>query len=364
MLWTQGSESDLFCYSDLYRVFVENHMSRSPLTFQYYNIIGNLPFALMHMMAFSSSLALMRTRMDMGTAGTTWETRGTHMPRPSRKRWCMIARPHACGRISPSCPPGFRLTEPGTPHVHAIPPRLAPSPSPRAHMFAHDHRTRAGARVDARASQPTKGLRMASRHAMLMQCGQKCAPSCAQAPAARDASAPPSGRPEERAGAQSPRPRARRREADHDVLGPRAPSPVTTSICASIAPASHGQQAATRLSPRSNTRACSHCTQAGARDDTRTSQGHKGLRRASARPRNMPSSCLRPAFARQRPHDPRPPGTHPNRCLTLPSRRPGFEVRGRAPGRQQLILVFLGLVRLTRMLLQHRRLDCSCAFSN
>ena len=124
---------------------------------------------------------------------------------------------------------------------------------------------------------------------------------------------------------------------------------ITTSMGASIAPASHGQRAAMRLSSRSSIRACIHCTQAGARDDTRTSQGQKGLRRASARPLDMPSSCLRPAFARQLSHDPRPPGTHPNRRPTLPRTRPGFEVMGRAPAQQMWILVFSGLVRLNRI---------------
>ena len=72
-------------------------------------------------MAFTSTPSPVRTRMDTGTARTTWETRGTHTPRLSRKRWCTSTSPHCCGHIISSRLPGFRPPEPRAPHVQRAP---------------------------------------------------------------------------------------------------------------------------------------------------------------------------------------------------------------------------------------------------
>ena len=178
-----------------------------------------------------------------------------------------------------------------------------------------------------------------------MHCGPKRAKSRARASAARPASEPPSDRPEETAEVGGPRPRARRSEADDGVLGRRAPWHEPTSMGASIAPASHGQREATRLSPRSIIRACNHCTQAGGRVDARGSQGHKGLKRASRHARITQKSCIPASTTRERAHDPLQPDTHLNRRRTLPKRGPKCGVIGRAPPSSKQILVFLGLVR-------------------
>ena len=117
----------------------------------------------------SSTLSLVRTRMDTGTAGTTWETRGTHTLRLSRKRWCTSACPQCCGHIIPSRLPGFRPPEPRTPHVQRAPTSCNDGSQPTnthertspSHTSTHtERRTRT-----ARPKGPPHGLSTCTDHA-------------------------------------------------------------------------------------------------------------------------------------------------------------------------------------------------------
>ena len=116
-------------------------------------------------MAFSSTPSLVRTRMDTGTARTTWETRGTHTLRLSRKRCCMSTCPHCCGLITPSRCLGSDLRNPGPHMSSALPHHATKVPSPQTDTNAHVHHAHRRARKGTRAQQGQKGLHMASRHA-------------------------------------------------------------------------------------------------------------------------------------------------------------------------------------------------------
>ena len=124
-------------------------------------------------MAFTSTPSPVRTRIDTGTARTTWETRGTHTPRRSRKRWYTSACPHCCGHISPSRSPGFRPPEPRAPHVCALPHHATKVPSPQTDTNAHVHRAcrhaRKVTRAQARPKRPPHGLSTCAGHAIRPQ---------------------------------------------------------------------------------------------------------------------------------------------------------------------------------------------------
>ena len=74
----------------------------------------------------------------------------------------------------------------------------------------------------------------------------------------------------------------------------------------------------------------------------------------------MHKSCIAASTTRQRAHDPLLPDTHLNRRRTLPRRWPKCGVIGRASPPSKLILVFLGLVRVSAFSqthVQHWRLE-------
>ena len=119
-------------------------------------------------MAFSSTPSLVRTRMDTGTARTTWETRGTHTLRLSRKCCCMSTCPHCCGLITPSRCLGSDLRNPGPHMSSALPHHATKVRSPQTDTNAHIHHAYRRARKGTRAQQGQKGLHMASRHGLIM----------------------------------------------------------------------------------------------------------------------------------------------------------------------------------------------------
>ena len=162
-------------------------------------------------MAFSSTPSLVRTRMDTGTARTTWETRGTHTPRLSRKRWCTSASPHCCGHIIPSRLPGFRPPEPRTPHVQRAPTSCNEGSQPtnrheRTRSSCTSTRTERHTRT-ARPKGPPHGLSTCSASCILPAIARDSAHDSPSAPLEAEPLCAP---PEERFEVRRRWPRARR----------------------------------------------------------------------------------------------------------------------------------------------------------
>ena len=103
--------------------------------------------------------------MDTGTARTTWETRGTHTPRPSRERWCTSASPHCCGHIIPSRLPGFRPPEPRTPHV-----QRAPSSCNKGSQSTNTHERTRASHTSTRTDRDTRTARLREPQTRLSTC--------------------------------------------------------------------------------------------------------------------------------------------------------------------------------------------------
>ena len=149
-------------------------------------IIGIREIARWASSRISSTPSLVGTRMDMGTARTTWETRGTHTPRLSRKRWCTNVCPYCCGHITPSRLPGFRPPEPRTPHVQRAPTSCNEGSQP---TNRHE-RTRASC-ISTRTESHTRTARPKGLHTRLSTCSASCIPEAIVRDSAHDSPAAP-----------------------------------------------------------------------------------------------------------------------------------------------------------------------------